>query len=116
MKKFWERPLVYVAGPYTRPDPVENTHIAVMAGEVLQASGLVTCYVPHVSLLTHLISPHSEVEYWYEYDMTLLNRSDALYRVPGDSTGADAEVQFAIDHDIPVFTDRVALLEWAENQ
>lgn len=26
------KPLVYVAGPYTNPDPVENTHTAIQVG------------------------------------------------------------------------------------
>lgn len=115
MTKMWERPMVYVAGPYTSPDPVENTHIAVLVGEELQNSGLVVCHVPHLSLLTHIISPHTDIEYWYEYDMSHLVRSDALYRIPGKSTGADAEVAFAINHDIPTFFTITDVICWAQN-
>ncbi len=115
-KKMWERPLVYVAGPYTSPDPVANTHNAVMVGEQLQDTGLVTCYVPHLSLLTHLIAPHNDVEYWYEYDMTILLRCSALYRIPGPSTGADNEVQFALDHNVKVMFEIDDVLAWARDR
>jgi len=117
-KKFWERPLVYVAGPYRTPDPVVNTANAVKTGDELNDSGIVTAFVPHLTLLWHLVCPHGDTTvdgqaYWYEYDMTVLNRSDAVLRLPGASSGADAEVEFAREHDIPVFFDRVSLYAWA---
>ena len=109
-----DRPLVYVAGPYIRPDPVENTHKTIQVAETLHASGLVTAYVPHLSLLWHLVAPH-DAEHWYDYDLAILARCDALLRIPGESTGADNEVKFAQDehHPIPVFYDIDALLAWA---
>lgn len=115
MKPMHERPLVYVAGPYTRPDPVENTRLALDAGEELTDSGLVTAFVPHLTLLWHLVHPHADVEYWYEFDLTILRRADVLYRMPGASTGADREVAFAESLDIPVFYDIASVLRWAEH-
>ena len=117
-KMFWERPLVYVAGPYRTPDPVVNTRNAVLAGDELNDTGLVTAFVPHLTLLWHIVCPHCDLTaagqaYWYEYDMTVLNRSDALYRLPGESTGADAEMAFAVERGTPVFDDRSKLLDWA---
>lgn len=84
------KPLVYVAGPYTHPDPVLNTHTAVRAAEEIEMLG---CYVviPHLSLLWHAISP-APVERWYERDLAVMHRCDALVRLPGESAGADAEV------------------------
>lgn len=112
---FVDRPLVYVAGPYTRPDPVENTHNAIREANRLQATGQMTCVVPHMSLLWHLILPHEE-DYWYDYDLALLARCDALLRLPGESPGSDNEVRFAHDRDIPVFFSREALMSWLENR
>lgn len=83
-------PLVYVAGPYTRPDPVENTHNAVRAAEEIEALGC-DVVIPHLSLLWHAISP-APLERWYERDLAVMRRCDALVRLPGVSTGADAEV------------------------
>lgn len=92
---------VYVAGPYSNPDPVENTHRAVLAGERLYAEGFFPV-VPHITMVQHLIVPH-EPAHWYERDLHALSRCDALLRLPGFSTGADDEVQFAQRHGIPVY-------------
>lgn len=114
MLAFADRPLVYVAGPYQRPDPVENTHNTIRVADRLHESGLVTCHVPHLTLLWHAIVPHSDPDYWYTYDFAVLSRCDALLRLPGDSTGADNEVDFALERvGIPVFHDEDHLLSWA---
>lgn len=107
-----ERALCYVAGPYMRPDPVENTNKAVMAGESLESSGLVTPFIPHLSLLWHAISPHSDPEHWYSVDLAYLNKCDVLLRIPGESVGADKEVDYANQNGIPVFFEEEDLLDW----
>jgi len=113
MNHHHERPLVYIAGPYAHPDPVANTHNAVKMADGLHATGLVTCVVPHLSLLWHAISPQPP-EHWYDYDLAILARCDALYRIPGPSTGADHEVAFAEDRArIPVFHAQTDLIDWA---
>lgn len=109
---FETRPLVYVAGPYSHPDPVENTHKALAVGDRLNASERLIAYVPHMSLLWHLVHPHKET-YWYDYDLHLLQRCDALFRMHGISVGSDNEVKFAKERGIPVFRSEENLMEWA---
>lgn len=111
-----ERPLVYVAGPYTNPDPVRNTHNAVHLAEAVIETGLMAAFVPHITLLWHAIAPHDDVNYWYELDLSTLKRCDALLRMPGASSGADAEVKFAMEHNIPVFTTLDGLVTWAHGR
>ena len=114
------KPLVYVAAPYSKPDPVENTHRAIKAGLALYDSGLVVPLIPHLSLAAHLVEPRP-VDYWYALDIDQLAHCDALLRLPGASTGADREVYFASSiHrfscgkvDIPVFYEANAVLDWA---
>src|SRR5262245_39762275 len=77
-----DRPLVYLAGPYTRPDPVENTHTVIRLASELVDEGLVTPVVPHLTLLWHLVSPRP-LEFWYEYDVAILGRCDAVFRIVG---------------------------------
>lgn len=113
MTAFADRPLVYVAGPYTRPDPVLNTHRIIKVADHLQGTGLVTCHVPHLNHLWNLVAPHDDVEHWYSYDLAILRRCDALLRVEGESAGADTEVSFAEEHGIRVFFDQDHLLSWA---
>lgn len=108
----YERPLVYVAGPYTRPDPVANTREAIITATRLTESGLVTAFVPHLTMLMHLVAPQ-DLDYWYEYDLSVLARADACYRMPGESTGADREVTYAEKVSVPIFTSEDDVLAWA---
>jgi hypothetical protein len=110
-----DRPLVYVAGPYTHPDPVSNTNAVIVLASELVDEGLVTPFVPHLTMLWHAISPRP-LDFWYEYDIAFLGRCDALYRMEGPSTGADREVEFAHARGIPVFTSRDELNAWASER
>jgi nucleoside 2-deoxyribosyltransferase len=95
------RPLVYVAGPYTRPDPVSNVRATIPYAEAVREAGC-TPLVPHLFMLWDLVSPHP-YEYWTSMDMELLARCDALIRLPGESSGAEAEVNYATQQlQIPV--------------
>lgn len=87
--------LLYVAGPYTHPDPVINTHCAVRVASAIYEAGEWVPVVPHLTLLWHLVDPHP-LEFWYEYDLHILERCQAIVRLPGDSTGADKEMEHAI--------------------
>lgn len=113
MTRFVDRPLVYLAGPYTNPDPSINVNKTIAVAEELQDSGLVTCFIPHLTHLWHVVHPHEDVHHWYEYDLAMLARCDALYRIPGKSSGADAEVEFARARSIPVIYEQPSVLTWA---
>jgi len=84
-----DKGMVYVAGPYTNPDPVENTHNAIHAGVMLRDAGYCPV-IPHLSLLTNIVVPRPP-EYWYDWDLGLLERCDIMLRLPGESWGADEE-------------------------
>jgi hypothetical protein len=94
---------IYIAAPYTKPDPAVNTRSAILVAEQLRDKGFIP-FVPHLTHLWHLISPH-EIDYWYEYDIEWLKKCDALLRLPGESKGADNEVKVAQELGIPVFYD-----------
>jgi nucleoside 2-deoxyribosyltransferase len=95
-----KRPLVYIAGPYTRPDPVQNTRAAMDMAEKLLAAGY-TPIIPHLCLAWDMVYPKPGT-FWYEYDLAILKRCDFLLRIPGASTGADREVDYAFDNGIGV--------------
>lgn len=89
------RKLLYVAGPYTRPDPVGNTHaVCRVAMEIYERTEWCPV-VPHLSLLWHAVTPR-EYDHWLEYDLHLMRKCDAVIRLPGESTGADAEIVEAV--------------------
>lgn len=93
-------PMVYVAGPYSQPDPAANTHRIVKVADALLDAGFVPI-VPHLSLAWQLVSP-KPYETWLAYDRHLLARCDAVLRIPGYSIGATDETRHAETLGIPV--------------
>jgi hypothetical protein len=91
---------VYVAAPYTTPDPVENTHKAVKVCNALREEGYIP-FCPHLTMLWHTICPQP-YRFWMEYDQAWLSKCDVLLRLPGESSGADEEVDVAMDLNVPV--------------
>lgn len=104
------KPVVYIAGPYSHPDPCENTHWAVLVANALW--DCVVPVVPHLTHFWHTMTP-KPYEQWLEYDLALMQRCDAVFRMRGSSSGADAEVVKARAAGIPVFDDIGELRDWA---
>ena len=100
---------IYVAGPYSKPDPVINTRNAVLVAKRLVAAGLLP-FVPHLSHVWHLVSPQP-YRYWLEYDLHWLRVCDGVLRLPGDSPGADEECAEARRLGLPVYDDLETLLK-----
>lgn len=100
---------VYIAGPYTKGDVVENVRNAVLAGDEVFEAGYFP-YIPHLSHLWHTIRLRPW-EDWMALDLQWIEACDALIRIPGESKGADMEVVHARKHVIPVFYGVAAFLE-----
>lgn len=113
-RRCWPAPLVYIAGPYTKPDPVTNTRNACLVADELDALG-VAVIVPHLSMLWHTISPQP-IETWYRRDLAVLEHCNAVVCLPGESSGADAEVAHARSLGLSIFSwpaDRHLFGAWA---
>lgn len=95
------KPLIYIAGPYTQGDPVLNTRKALQLGERVYEMGGVPI-VPHLSHLWHLVAP-KPYDFWMNLDLDYLDHCYALYRIEGDSPGADKEVAKMKEMGRPVF-------------
>ena len=106
--------LVYIACPYTHPDPAANVNRAIHVANCVWDLGIVPL-VPVLSHLWHLITPKPYDE-WMSMDMELLSRCDALLRVEGESCGADKELHFAILRRMPVFYTIDEIREWQVNE
>jgi Domain of unknown function (DUF4406) len=92
---------IYVAGPYSTPDPESNTREAIKIGDALLNLG----YYPFVPHLTHFWEQlyHHKYNEWMALDFAWLSKCDALIRLPGESNGADKEIEVANKIGIPVF-------------
>jgi len=91
---------VYIAGPYSKGDQAQNVRRVLDFAEVVANCGMIP-FVPHLSHFWHLVHPH-DIDFWYAYDLEWLKQCDILVRLSGESRGADEEVMWAREWDIPV--------------
>lgn len=96
--------LVYVAGPLTHHDQVQevmNVEVAKEAGHILEDAGL-SAFVPHYFYHSRRRVRRSYEE-WMAIDLRMLRNCHALVRLPGPSPGADREVEAAKVLGMPVY-------------
>lgn len=105
------RPGLYVSGPMRgRPGdagPWMNTRIGMLVGQQAWRKG----WFPLVPMLNSLwemscgaLEPlaNDGANGWLDYDYAMLLRCKAIIRIPGESEGADREVQVAHEYGIRV--------------
>jgi hypothetical protein len=92
---------VYVSGPYTNGDKLENVNTAIDMADRLSTNGYIP-FVPHLTHFWDLRRPR-QYDFWLDYDLRWLRDCHALIRLPGVSKGADIEVVEAHSFSIPVF-------------
>ena len=92
---------IYIASPYTKGNKLSNVNRSFdVASELIDLG-----FAPFAPLYTHYIDelhPKS-YELWMKLDKEWLLHCDGLLRMEGKSEGADQEVWWAIDNNIPVF-------------
>lgn len=102
---FWQasnpvtRPLIYVAGPITS-DPWGCVRTALEVEAVLDDFGC-DAYLPQLSILAEIVQ-HKPYERYIDHGLNMVSRCDGLWRIPGDSPGADKEVDLALHLDIGI--------------
>lgn len=107
-------PHVYISAPYTFPDPIENTNLAITTANELYVSGVCVPIVPHLVMLWNTVTPH-EPSFWSEYCLLVMRRCDAILRLGGISQGADKEIVEAKKVGIPIFYHVKELTTWLES-
>ncbi|MES2156011.1 MAG: DUF4406 domain-containing protein [bacterium] len=90
---------VYVAGPISS-DVFEGVHRGMRAGRQLFLDGLAP-YVPHWDALLFL--PEGNWKPYLEWDLEYVALMEAVWRLEGESAGADLECDRALALGIPVF-------------
>ena len=103
---------VYVAGPIGNLEGrAARVRDAIAMGELLWREGFWP-FVPHLFVQWGDRFEHSYEE-WMGIDAVWLRQCEAVFRMPGESPGADREVAWARANGVPVFTDITALRRWA---
>ena len=74
---------------------------AISAGDYVSRFGW-TPFIPHLTHFWHFLLPHP-YEFWLAQDMEWLKVCDALLRIPGESNGADKEVEAAKQMGLPIY-------------
>ena len=94
---------VYIASPYTKPEgkQLENVNKSFDIANTLIDIG----YAPFCPLYSHFLHERQEHRYdfWMKLDFYWLRKCDCVLRLPGESHGADLEVQLANRLGIPVY-------------
>jgi hypothetical protein len=91
---------VYIAGPISKGPWDRNIGTAIdMSNELLDRGFAV--YLPHLNFFQALSRPR-EYDFWLKHDFAWIKTCDVLFRLPGESKGADMECAEALRHDIPV--------------
>jgi hypothetical protein len=90
---------VYVAGPISS-DPMRGIHRATEVSRQMFLDGLAP-FVPHWDAQWFL--PDGNWPAYLEFDLEFVSVCDAVYRLEGESAGADKEVDVAVSLGIPVF-------------
>lgn len=119
-----DKPVVYIASPYTRGDSAVNTHFSCKVFDELMDDGVVIPVTPLWTHFQHVMFPRPYKD-WIDYDLALIPRYDACLRLNAtcdrivdycqkESSGADGEVALFTKLGKPVFYDKESLYEWVQ--
>ena len=92
---------IYIAGPYTKGDTAENVRNAIYAGNFLANKGHAV-FIPHLTHFWHMLIPNG-YDFWMKQDEIWLRECDAVYRIDGESAGADKECEIARSLGMPIY-------------
>lgn len=107
------RPVVYISGPISGSGNLyENINRGVVYWDQMIEDGLAPI-CPHMNDFGYIMQGRKpDWSTALACDLPLVSRSDALFRIAGDSEGADLEEWYAHRNNVPVFHDYEKLLQY----
>lgn len=102
---------VFLAGPVDSGDICDNVNEACRIANYLMTEQF-SVYIPQLCVLMQMIS-RQHYETWMRNGQAWLAVSNAVYRMPGESKGADRDVALAAQLGIPIFYTTEELITWA---
>lgn len=104
------KPKVYIASPFSKGDQIINTKAQYDVFNSIITTGKLIPFAPLWATFQHFVYPLSYDE-WMEWDLEWVKACDCVLRLPGESEGADIEVNTAIENGKPVFCSLEQLFE-----
>lgn len=106
------RPRIYISGPISKGNWPDNYWNFCSTFDRLVELGFAP-FNPGGSMMHpgHHLIPH---ETWIEIDLPWVAVADAVFRITGESDGADRECELARELGIPIFVSTGDLLIWQE--
>ncbi|WP_431293408.1 DUF4406 domain-containing protein [Pedobacter sp. P26] len=105
---------IFISGPYTKGDVAQNVKNSMDSADALINAGFAP-YCPHLTHFLHM-NAYQEYETWLKLDLAYLEICNGLLRLPGESNGADKEVEFAVRNGIPVFHSHEELISYFKKE
>lgn len=108
-----QKKFVYLAGPYSIGNKLENACSMNWAAVQLMRAGVIV-FNP---LLSHFYGPVAKEfthDWWCEFDLHWVGKCDAMVVLPGESRGAEREAEYAKEHGIPVY--QWDDIDWEESE
>lgn|SRR4030065_539677 len=100
--------LIYIAAPLSVGNVAHNIRKVLETAETLIETGDIVPFIPHLSHFWNCMIPHADTRhkesFWMAYDFDMLLHCDGMIRLPGESIGADMEVEFCKEHGIRIYT------------
>jgi hypothetical protein len=100
--------LIYIAGKLNGDacEYIQNVHRMVQHGEAVRQLGCAVA-LPCNDFIHGLVMGNHDYNDYFVNNIEILKRCDAIALVEGweDSKGTDMEIDYAIDHAIPVLYD-----------
>ena len=72
-------------------------------------------FVPHLQRLSQMIQPQDR-EYWLKHALAWLLKCDVLFRLPGESNGAEEEECVAVFEGIPVVKSHTEVVKLCDDE
>lgn len=101
---------IYVAGPYTNPNPEDNLFKALAVSNKLINIGAAP-FCPHLFHYYDQIQKRSYDE-WLELCFKWVSQCDLFYRIKGKSSGSDKEEALAFELGKPIFKSIDKVRQW----
>jgi hypothetical protein len=104
---------IYLAHPISKGNQFQNVRNAVIEADKLMKLGYIV-FNPGLSALHDMIIKDTPYELYMTQDFAWIEKCDCLIRLPGESSGADREIEHARANGKQVFYGVRAFLDYVD--